>query len=84
MCEVCQAEGKNYLFVNGPKNYLYNNNLYKVFKNSIASVRLCYVHSIELFTIGETRFLKEHLPYARKLATRSRNLSAENESPFGF
>lgn len=83
MCEVCKTEGKDYLFVNGPKKYLYTNTLYKVFKQSVASVKLCYVHNIELFMIGESRFLKEHLPFARKLATRSRNQHVD-ESPFGF
>jgi len=84
MCEVCQSEGKDYLFLNGPKKYIYNNNLYKVYKNSIAPVRLCYIHSIELFMLGEKRFLKEHLSFARRLATRSRNISAPDESLFGF
>lgn len=84
MCEVCQSEGKDYLFLNGPKKYIYTNNLYKVYKNSIAPVRLCYIHSIELFMLGEKRFLKEHLFFARRLATRSRNISAPDESLFGF
>lgn len=83
MCEVCKSEGRDYLFVNGTKSYIYTNNFYKVFKKSVASAKLCYVHSIELFMIGEKRFLQGHLSFARKLATRSRNMSAE-ETPFGF
>lgn len=84
MCEVCRAEGQDYLFKNGPKKILTANNLYKVFKNSIAPIKLCYVHSIELFHMGETRFLKEHLSFARSLATRSKAQVENSDSPFGL
>ncbi len=84
MCEICKSEGKDYRFVNGPKDHLVTQQLYKVYKNSVAPVRLCYIHSIELFMIGETRFLREHLSFARVLATRSKKLSSVSESPFGF
>lgn len=84
MCEICTSEGKDYRFLNGPKNHVVTQQLYKVYKGHTASVRLCYIHSIELFMVGETRFLKEHLSFARSLATRSRNLSEVSESPFGF
>ena len=84
MCEICNSEGKDYRFLNGQKDYLSTQQLYKVFKNSVAPVRLCYLHGIELFMIGETRFLREHLLFARSLATRSKNLSSSGESSFGF
>ena len=83
MCEVCRAEGDDYLFKNGPKKVLTMNNLYKVFKNSIAPIKLCHVHSIELFHIGEKRFLREHLSFARGLASRSKTAPSE-DSPFGL
>ncbi len=84
MCEICKSEGKDYKFLNGPKSFLVTQQLYKVYRNSVASVRLCYVHSIELFMLGEKRFLREHLMYARVLANRSRKISAVSDSPFGF
>ena len=84
MCEICQSEGKNTRFLNGPKEGVQTQSLYKVNKNSVAPVRLCYIHSIELFMMGETRFLREHLSFARALATRSKKLSSVSESPFGF
>lgn len=84
MCEVCKSEGKNYQFVNGTKNFLVTEQLYKVYKDSVASVRLCYIHSIELFMLGERRFLKEHLAYARSLITRTKRISSMDDSPFGF
>jgi len=84
MCEVCKAEGSDYLFKNGPKKVLTTNNLYKVFKNSIASIKLCHIHSIELFRIGESRFLKEHLGFARTLAHRTKLHSETSDSSFGI
>ncbi len=84
MCEVCRAEGDDYLFKNGPKKVLTTNNLYKVFKNSVAPIKLCHVHSIELFHLGESRFLKEHLEFARGLARRTKAQTTTIDSPFGF
>jgi hypothetical protein len=84
MCEVCRSEGVDYLFKNGPKKILTSNNLYKVFKNAVAPIKLCHVHTIELFHIGERRFLREHLDFARGLATRSKTQSSAEDSPFGI
>lgn len=83
MCEICKSEGQDYRFKNGSKLLVTTQQLYKVYKNAVAPVRLCYVHGIELFMLGETRFLQEHMPFARNLATRSKKTSQE-ESPFGF
>ncbi|MDD4975132.1 MAG: hypothetical protein PHY93_12315 [Bacteriovorax sp.] len=84
MCEVCSSEGVDYLFKNGPKKILISSNLYKVFKNAVAPIKLCHVHSIELFHIGERRFLREHLVFARSLATRSKTQATAEDSPFGI
>ncbi|MGZ3787386.1 MAG: hypothetical protein ACXVLQ_02620 [Bacteriovorax sp.] len=83
MCEVCHAEGEDYLFRNGPKKVLTTNNLYKVFKNAVAPIKLCHIHSIELFHMGERRFLKEHLRFSRSLALRTKAQSDAADSPFG-
>jgi len=86
MCEVCKSEGKDYLFINGVKATLVTNHLYKVFKNAVAHIKLCHVHSIELFHLGELRFLREHLHFASSLATRAKNQPNSNtdDSPFGL
>jgi hypothetical protein len=84
MCEICQSEGKDPRFVNGMKDIISTQQLYKVYKNSVAPVRLCYIHSIELFMIGEKRFLKEHLSFAHVLINRSKKKSSSTESLFGF
>lgn len=83
MCEVCSSEGKNYKFNTGDKP-LKVNSLYKVFKDNVASVKLCHVHDIELFMLGEKRFLTEHLPYARVLASKSHRSDNDSSLPFGF
>ena len=83
MCEICNSEGKDYRFANGTKDLIVTSQLYKVYKNSVAPVRLCYLPSIELFMVGEKRFLKEHLTFARALVTRSKKIAVE-DSPFGF
>jgi hypothetical protein len=84
MCEVCKAEGYDYLFKNGPRYVLTNNNLYKVFKNAVAPIKLCHVHSIELFHMGERRFLKEHISFARGVASRTKSQAEATDSPFGL
>ena len=85
MCEVCKSEGENFQFRNGPKKFLYHNVLYKVFKNSVANIKLCHIHSIELFMVGEKKFLKEHIPFARDLARKStRGTDDDSSASFGF
>lgn len=83
MCEVCKSEGVDFKFKNGSKATLYKNALYKVFKDSVAEIKLCHVHSIELFMLGESRFIREHLIFARDIARRSTK-KEESYSPFGF
>lgn len=84
MCDICKSEGKDPAFVNGPKDLMTTQQLYKVYKSSVAPVRLCYYHSIELFVLGEKRFLREHLSFARILVIRSKKSVAPVDSPFGF
>ena len=79
MCEICKLDGVNYLFKNGPKKNLTSNYLYKVFKDMVAPIKLCHVHSIELFHVGEKRFLSAHLNYAHAVATRSNNRSSDSD-----
>ncbi len=72
MCDVCKAYGKDPAFVNGSKKGLYSEKLYRVFKDNIADIRLCHVHSIELFMYGERRFIASHLIFARSLASKAK------------
>lgn len=84
MCDVCKSEGQNYLFRNGPKTVLYTNVLYRVFESSTATIKLCHIHTIELFKFGEKRFLMAHLLFARELAKRSRRVEESPYAKYGF
>ncbi len=71
MCDVCKTEGLNPADRNGEKAHRMSVKLYRVYQSKVASVNLCYLHTIELFKIGERRFLGVHLSLARELAFRS-------------
>jgi hypothetical protein len=79
MCEVCKTHGINPLFANGNKSTMIKNHLYKVFKNSSPVITLCYIHSIELFSLGERRFLLNHINFARKL-TQKNKVASDNDN----
>lgn len=70
MCDVCKAEGIDWRFANGNRK-LQKATLYKVFVGRVASVNVCHIHGIELFRLGERRFLQNHLPFAMSLAENS-------------
>ncbi|MBT3584411.1 MAG: hypothetical protein HN509_05875 [Halobacteriovoraceae bacterium] len=70
MCDVCSAEGIDFKFVNGPKDKLHNCKLFRVYIGQIARVKLCHLHDIQLFSMGENRFLKEHLCLAQLLSSQ--------------
>lgn len=72
MCEVCNVNGENYLFKNGNKTMLYKTKFYRIYKDKVAQVKMCYVHGVELFHFGEKRFIEEYLDFARYLAKRTK------------
>ena len=82
MCEVCKIEGVDSLFKNGSKNILSINNLFKVFKNAVVPIKLCYVHSVELFQLGERRFLYEHLDFTLGILARHQVSSDPSDANF--
>lgn len=61
LCRVCSLEGIDSEKRNGVKKGTSKERLYRVYQNRIAVVKLCYLHSIEFFLIGEQRFLQNHL-----------------------
>ncbi len=69
-CDVCLAQGLDSHFLNGKKNVLRKNILYKVLVGKVATIKLCHVHDIELFHLGEKRFVMEHTELLRKLVNR--------------
>ena len=69
MCDVCASESIDWKFVNGEnRTTLHQAKLYRVYKDKVALVKLCHLHGIELFVLGETRFLCNHISFARDLA----------------
>ena len=60
MCDVCLAEGLNTRFMNGKKSKLYNRKIYSIFRGKVTPVKLCFLHDIDLFIYGETKFLEYH------------------------
>lgn len=71
MCDVCKAEGIDWEFVNGKKTNLRNAKLYRVYMGRVANVKLCHLHDVQLFVLGEQRFLKEHIGLAKTLSAKS-------------
>ncbi|GAB4018513.1 MAG: hypothetical protein Fur0010_19770 [Bdellovibrio sp.] len=68
MCDVCQLEGIDPEFRNGNKVPKYFAKLYRVYQGKIANIRMCHLHAIELFCIGESRFLQNHISLATDLS----------------
>ena len=71
MCDVCNVYGIDYKFrtANAP---LCVEKFYKVYENNkVATVKMCKLHSIEFFKVGEWRFLKANLDFARSLALKN-------------
>ena len=81
MCDVCDVYGKDYKHHNGDKP-LCVSRFYKVFENKVATVQMCKLHSIELFKIGEIRFLKNNIEFAQYLAKRRPKHLEEYEYEF--
>lgn len=76
MCDVCSSEGIDWKFVNGTKDGLHQVKLYRVYKDKMAVCKLCHLHGIELFVLGEKRFIENHLNFARELAEKKGKFAA--------
>ena len=61
MCDVCKSKGIETEVLNGDKTFSSSTALRKVFVGKVVEVKLCYVHDIELFKLGERRFIAENL-----------------------
>lgn len=60
MCHVCESEGLNWKFLNGPERKLETAWVFGLYRGRTAKLRLCYIHSVEIFLLGEQRFLARH------------------------
>ena len=71
MCDVCKAEGRDFEFSCGPGSgtKLKTARLYKVFVGRVASVKVCKLCDIELFSMGESRFLQNNIQFAQTIVS---------------
>lgn len=81
MCDVCQVEKIDWRFRTADRP-VETCRLYRVYEGRDAVVRLCRIHAIELFMIGETRFLETHPLLA--LSLHSSTKSSSDDSLFAF
>ena len=72
MCEVCKIEGIDWEFKNGDRGIV-RSRFYRVYIGDVTDVDLCFLHSVELFRVGESRFLASHVEFAISLHTRRRS-----------
>ena len=77
MCDVCEARGLDWQFSNAGKDKLEKAKLFQVYKQKISVVKLCYIHSVELFRLGEKRFLQHEVELCRMM-TSNRNRFAKD------
>lgn len=79
MCDVCEAEGHDPKFRNGTHTETITKELSNVFRGAVAVIKLCYIHDIELYVKGEKQFLREHIGFARYIASNSGKFSRSRE-----
>ena len=80
MCDVCQVEKIDWRFRTADRP-VETCRLYRVYEGREAVVRLCRIHAIELFMIGETRFLETHPLLALSLTIVQRALQMIHSLP---
>lgn len=68
MCDCCKAEGRDYQFTTGSSK-LKSARFYKVYVGRVAGIKLCRLCDIELFHVGENRFLRNHIDFAKNLSS---------------
>lgn len=73
MCDVCKAENLDSNFMNGSKYRVNASRLYRVFKGQVATVKTCPLHDIQLFLLGEQKFLLENLGFLKFLNQNRKN-----------
>jgi hypothetical protein len=76
MCQACNANKKNWSFVNGKRDKIYHHKLYRVYQGKPANVSLCHLCSIDLFMLGENRFLMHNPALAIHMANQSGTFAA--------
>lgn len=72
MCAVCHIEDLDTKFFNGSRSQS-EAQLYRVYVGQGARMILCHIHNIELFSVGESRFLSNHIKLVQDLSENKKN-----------
>jgi hypothetical protein len=84
MCDVCNLDNENWKFKCGDRP-LEGAKLYCVYVGKVAKLNLCRIHSIELFALGEIRFLRRYMRLAVDLnGNKKKYTSGQSSGDFGF
>ena len=75
MCIVCKNEGFNLEFLNGTKSDLTDSYKLDLYDKKII---LCYVHSVDLFKLGDSKFIRKY-PY---IGGKTRVLNSTTKTSF--
>jgi hypothetical protein len=67
MCHVCRITQQNTAVLNGRKPLSVPVKLYTFYHQHRARLVLCHYHSVELFKLGERRFLMEYVRLAQDM-----------------
>lgn len=70
MCHLCEVYDYDTFTLNGPKSHGETVRLYTFYHSHRARLVLCHYHSVELFHLGERRFLMEYVKLAHALLER--------------
>lgn len=67
MCDVCRNYNLNWKQINGPLKPLEQQRLYTFYHRHRARLSLCHYHAVDLFHLGERRFLERYNRLAHDL-----------------
>ena len=74
MCDCCESEGRDPRFHTGSRKVM-QVRLFKVYMGKVARINLCKLCDIELFHVGEIRFLQNHMQLTKSLSTNQRQFT---------
>lgn len=72
MCDLCVVNKQDPEFINGNKfSDARVCTLFRVTSGNLTYIRLCFFHQVELHVLGERRFLRKNLEFAKSLAGKA-------------
>ncbi len=82
MCDICNAQGVDFRKWNGHRSAIISNRFYSTANSQVSSLNLCYLHDIELFSIGERRLIEKYPVLLRELGTSKEEMNYFNPRIF--